>query len=186
MGAALGLGRAGGIIISGLHPVSPFRAAGFAVGDVITAVDGAPVNTPAEMVYRMSVAGTGLSVPVTRVRAGAAAEVPVALIPAPDTPPRAPIELSERSLLPGLALARVNPAVIAEMNLPLEAQGVVVTEAGRTAARIGLRRGDVLIEINGVAPESPADAAALFDGRVRRFEVIVQRADRRAVLRFRA
>ena len=59
MAGPLGLDRPGGIIVSGLHPASPFLEAGLDVGDVIVAVDGQPVNTPNEMVYRMSVAGLG-------------------------------------------------------------------------------------------------------------------------------
>ncbi|MBD3666021.1 trypsin-like peptidase domain-containing protein [Sulfitobacter sp. TSTF-M16] len=186
MVGTLGLDRAGGIIVSGLHAVSPFLEAGFEVGDVITAVGGAPVNTPAEMVYRMSVAGTGLSVPVTRVRGGAATDVQVALIPAPDMPPRDLVTLPDRSLFPALRVARINPAVISEMNLPLEAQGIVVMDPGPVGPRVGLRRGDVILSVNRVVPQHPDDIVGLFAGQVRRFQLLVLRGDRRISLRFRA
>ena len=185
MAPALGLDRAGGIVISGLHPASPFVDAQFEVGDVITHVNGAEVNTAAEMIYRMSVAGTGLAVPVTRLRDGTQCEVRVPLLAAPDEPPADQTTLPERSLLPGLTVSRVNPAVIAEMNLSLAATGIVVVETGRFSPRIGLRRGDVLLQVNGVEPEHPDDIAALFDGSVRRFDMLVLRGDRRVNLRFR-
>ncbi|MDT8328965.1 MAG: trypsin-like peptidase domain-containing protein, partial [Roseovarius sp.] len=53
MAEGLGLDRPGGIVISLLHPESPFSKAGFQVGDVVVAVDAQPVNTAAEMVFRM-------------------------------------------------------------------------------------------------------------------------------------
>ena len=185
MAAPLGLDRPGGIIVSGLHPVSPFQRAGLAVGDVIVAVNGQPVNTPSEMVYRMSVAGLGKSAEVVLLREGAERSISVDLIAAPDTPSRDTVTLPERSLLPGLTVARINPAVISEMNLPLEAEGVVVTHAGPFGPRVGLRSGDVLLSVNGVEPTHPDEIATLFGGQVRQFEMLVLRGNRRISLRFR-
>lgn len=185
MAATLGLDRSGGIIVSGLHAASPFLEAGLDVGDVILEVGGAAVNTPAEMVYRMSVAGLGRETPVQYLRGGKRFEVQVSLIAAPDDPPRDQIVMTERSLLPGLVLARINPAVISEMNLPLEASGVVVMEAGRFAQQVGLRRGDVIVDINGTEIIAPEEAAELLSGKVRWIEMTLQRGDRRTRLRFR-
>ena len=123
MAAPLGLDRPGGIILSGLHPVSPFLAAGFRVGDVIIAVDGEDVHSPAEMIYRMSVAGLGKQAVITRLRDGAQTDLVVSLIEAPEEPSRDTLVLGDRELLPGLELARINPAVLAELNLSLEISG---------------------------------------------------------------
>ncbi|MDF3384679.1 MULTISPECIES: trypsin-like peptidase domain-containing protein [Sulfitobacter] len=185
MAGPLGLDRPGGIIVSGLHPASPFNGAGLMVGDVIVSVDDQPVNTPAEMIYRMSVAGLGHSARVGVMREGRLQEVTVALIAAPDVPDRAEVTLGARSLLPGLKAARINPAVIAEMNLPLESAGVVVLDAGRFGPRVGLRDGDVVISVNGVAVEDTAALVALLAGQVRRIQMVIQRGDRRMALRFR-
>jgi Do/DeqQ family serine protease len=185
MAVSLGLDRSGGIIVSGMHEASPFRAAGLAVGDVIVAVDGAEVNTPNEMVYRMSVAGLGREVMVTRMRGRVAQDISVALIAAPDDPPRDTRRLGDRSVLPGLTVAQVNPAVLSEMNLPLETSGVVVLDAGPFGARVGLRAGDVVMSVNGVQITQTDEIEALFGGQVRRFEVTLQRGNRRSVLRFR-
>ncbi|MFG6569550.1 trypsin-like peptidase domain-containing protein [Sulfitobacter sp. 1A13679] len=185
MAGPLGLDRPGGIIVSGLHPASPFNGAGLKVGDVIVSVDDQPVNTPAEMIYRMSVAGLGHSARVGVMREGRLQEVTVALIAAPDVPDRAEVTLGARSLLPGLKAARINPAVIAEMNLPLESAGVVVLDAGRFGPRVGLSDGDVILSVNGVAVEDTAALAALLSGQVRRIQMVIQRGDRRMALRFR-
>ncbi|MEM7519957.1 MAG: trypsin-like peptidase domain-containing protein [Pseudomonadota bacterium] len=185
MAAPLGLDRPGGIIVSALHPASPFAAAGVRVGDVITHVGGAPVNTPAEMIYRMRVEGMGARAAVDLVREGGTARVDVRLIVAPDTPPRDTVTLGARSLLPGLTLERVNPSVLAELNLPLEAAGVAVIEQGAYAARVGLRRGDVILAINGIDVSHPTEVETVLGGQVRRIQMVVLRGNRRTLLRFR-
>ncbi len=184
MAGPLGLDRPGGIIVSGLHPASPFLAAGLEVGDVITAVDGAPVNTPAEMIYRMSVAGLGREAEVTRVQEGQEGTLTVSLIAAPDTPARDEITLGQRSKLPGLRMVRINPAVLSELNLPLQSEGVAVLNPG-VAARVGLRAGDVVLAINGVEVGHPDDVVAVLAGQLRRVEMVVRRGARQTVLRFR-
>ncbi|SFD59786.1 Do/DeqQ family serine protease [Sulfitobacter brevis] len=185
MAAPLGLDRAGGIIVSGLHAASPFRTAGLQVGDVIIAVDGQPVHTPAEMVYRMSVAGLGRAAEIAYLRNGASGTMQVDLIAAPDQPPRDLRTFSDRSVLPGLVLSRINPAVISEMNLPLETMGVVVAEAGPLAPRIGIRSGDVILAVNGVEVTHPDQVGRLLNSRQKRVQMMIQRGDRRLSLRFR-
>ncbi|MEM8577980.1 MAG: trypsin-like peptidase domain-containing protein [Pseudomonadota bacterium] len=185
MAGALGLEVARGIVISALHPASPFLEAGFAVGDIITAVDGDPVNTPAEMVYRMSVVGMGETSAVTRVRDGAAREVQVRLLVAPDSPDRQETTFEPPFPLHGLTLARINPAVLAELNLPIMATGTVVTAASGPARRAGLRPGDVIEVVNGRAITVPADFAPAIEAGGRRQTIGVLRGDRRVGLRFR-
>ncbi|TMM49441.1 trypsin-like peptidase domain-containing protein [Sulfitobacter sabulilitoris] len=185
MAAAFGLDRPGGIIVSGLHAESPFARAGFAVGDVITAVNGQPVNTPSEMVYRMSVTGLGKTAQITRLRDGAASDVGVPLMAAPEEPPRAILQMNNRTLFPGLTLSRVNPGVIAEFNLPLDAAGVLVLDPGALAGRIGLRSGDVITTVNGVTVDDPRRVAQAFDGRIRAFGLTVLRGARQITLQFR-
>ena len=51
--------------------------------------------------------------------------------------------------MPGLTVLNVNPAVLAEFNLPLGAEGVVVENPGPYGARFGMRPGDVILSING-------------------------------------
>jgi S1-C subfamily serine protease len=116
---------------------------------VILTVDGHPVNTPAEMVFRMSVAGLGKVAQVTSLRDGVQQTVAVELRSAPETPPRAPVRLDENAPLPGLTVLNVNPAVLAEFNLPLGTEGVVVENPGPYGARFGMRPGDVILSING-------------------------------------
>ncbi|HBR70070.1 MAG TPA: serine protease, partial [Rhodospirillaceae bacterium] len=46
--ASLGLGKPGGALISRLHPASPLKKAGLAVGDVVTSFNGKAIRDPSE------------------------------------------------------------------------------------------------------------------------------------------
>lgn len=185
MADALGFERPGGIVISGIHPRSPFTETDIRAGDVITHVNGDEVNTPAEMVYRMSVIGLGKTALVTRRRGDDVMDEQVDLVIAPDDPPRETLQLSSREVLEGMSVLRINPAVIAEYNLPLEVEGVFVAETGRLGRRAGFRAGDVILEINDEPVIRPSDVAEALALRSARYTVIVQRRNRRISLQFR-
>ena len=185
MAEGLGLDRPGGVVISQLHPQSSFLDAGFQPGDVITAVDGQAVNTPAEMIYRMSVAGIGTEAVIGHVRQGQAAEVSVSLIAAPEMPPRTQLVTGRRSALPGMTLSTVNPAVISEFGLSLNARGVVVEDPGQVGLRAGLRKGDILRLVNEIPVVDSAGAAQLLEEASRRLFLDVQRGTQRLSMRFR-
>lgn len=121
---------------------------------------------------------------MTRLRDGAEDELTVALIPPPDSPPREEITLPEGASLPGLTLARINPAVLAELNLPIASDGVVVLDEGQIGRRVGLRRGDVLQRIDRQDIETPAQAAAILSEARRGTTVRAVRGNSRIVLRF--
>lgn len=185
MAETFGLDRPGGIIISGLHKESPFNLADFTVGDVITAVDGQQVNTPSEMVFRMSVAGLGNTSQVTRVRDGTAVDVPVHLMSAPDLPSRNLTTLDDAAILAGLLLARINPAVISEFNLPLNATGVVVINPGPIGVRVGVKLGDVIEAVGGETMKTPQDVSDALKASGRTVQMDVIRGVSRVQLRFR-
>ncbi len=182
---ALGLSRPEGVVIVQLHPQSSFRAAGLQAGDVITAVDGQPVNTPAEMIFRMSVRGVGTRARIGYIRDGEAAETQVDLISPPDDPPRAQLVTGRRAAIPGMTLSTINPAVIVEHDLPLTARGVVVDDPGPVGLRAGLRRGDILRLINDQPVSDTAQAETLLEGARRWLFLDVERAGRRLSMRFR-
>ena len=84
-----------------------------------------------------------------------------------------------------MVLSTVNPAVIAEHGLPLTAEGAIVEDPGRIGARAGLRRGDILRDINDVAVPDSATAEALLAEGGRFLNLGVQRGTRRLTMRFR-
>ncbi|AHC99506.1 trypsin-like peptidase domain-containing protein [Leisingera methylohalidivorans] len=185
LAASLAMELPEGMVISDLHRESPFAKAGFRVGDVITHVDGEVVNSPSEMVFRMSVAGLGDMSAITRLRGGEREEIEVAMITAPDQPPANPVQLDENTALPGLTVARINPQVISRLGLPLSAEGVVVTDPGPYAGRGGVQAGDQLLAVNGQAVASTGDVYAILAGSTRWIQMDLQRRGRHVSLRFR-
>ncbi|MEC7298002.1 MAG: trypsin-like peptidase domain-containing protein [Pseudomonadota bacterium] len=185
MAETLGMDRPGGVIISELHPQSPFRAAGLEVGDVVTAVDGMAVNTPPEMIYRMSVAGLGEKADVTFQRRGREKRARVDMLNAPEDPPRDGLVTDRRTAIPGLAVQTLNPAVVAEMGLPTGLEGVVITDPGALGARVGLRPGDVVQQINGIDIQTTAELEEALTDVGRRLDLGLIRGGQGMTLRLR-
>lgn len=185
MAETLGMDRPGGVIISELHPQSPFRAAGLEVGDVVTAVDGMAVNTPPEMLYRMSVAGLGERADVTFQRRGREKRARVDMLNAPEDPPRDGLVTDRRTAIPGLAVQTLNPAVVAEMGLPTGLEGVVITDPGALGARVGLRSGDVVQQVNGIDIQTTAELEEALTDVGRRLDLGLIRGGQGMTLRLR-
>ena len=182
---ALGLAMPQGVLLSDLHPQSPFGLAGLGSGDVVLTVGGQEVNTPQEMNYRLAILGVGASAPVTYHHDGEADSTTLTLITAPDDPPREAVTIRDDVVLRGLSVSRINPAVISELGLPLSANGVVVTDATDYAARAGLAAGDIITAINGTDITSPADVTTAAQDQTRRWEVDILRQGQPMRLRFR-
>ena len=181
----LGVDRTAGMVITALHELSPFRAAGFKVGDVVAAVQGQAVTTPAEMQYRLSVAGIGTNADVTRVNSKGRNDISVELAAAPEKPLRKITEFDQRDFFPGLIISSINPAVQAEMQLPWDSKGFVVLDPGPLALRIGLKAGDVIREVNGRQLQTGDDIDEFLRQNSRSGAILVQRGSRQIMLRFR-
>ena len=181
---ALGMDRPEGVMITAIHPQSPLAAVGLAEGDVVLSLGGAAVNTPQEFLFRLSVLGPGPQ-PLRFLQDGAAQEVAVTLGPAPDSPDRMQVTVAEDVILRGATLARINPAVIAELHLPLDAQGVVLLDAQDIAREVGLQPGDILLAINGQPVATPDQALAAARERLRRWQIDLLRGGQALRLRFR-
>ena len=181
----LGLSRPEGVILTALHPISPLAAAGLRVGDVVISVAGQPVNTPPEMLFRMSVQGLGRQVEMVYLRDGKPMSARVDLIEAPDEPPRDVQVLSDRDILAGMEVARINPSVLSEFGLPLNKEGVVVLNPGRLGRRVGLQTGDVLRQIDRTPITRPEDVGSALRRAAPNVAIEAERGGQRVILRFR-
>lgn len=180
-----GLSVPEGVVISQMHDASPFRAAGLAIGDIILAVDGQSVNSPAEMLFRMSVRPVGETIMVDVLTGGDAEQREVALIEAPDMPDR-DTRVVAGGTLAGLEVSNINPAVQSELRLPTSIDsGIVVTRVPNALGRVGLRPGDVLSQINGETIESTSDVEDLSGERSRSWRIDGLRGGQRFSYRFR-
>jgi Do/DeqQ family serine protease len=185
LAASLGMEIPEGMVISELHPKSPFAKAGFEVGDVITEVDGEVVNSPSEMVFRMSVAGLGDTSEVVRLRGDVSEVLLVEMFVAPNDPPARSLVLNENSALPGLTVGLINPVAIVRLQLPLSATGIAVLDPGPFAGRAGVRAGDILLAINGDEVLTEQDVPRLLEEAGRRLQLDLNRRGQRVSLRMR-
>ena len=174
-----------GVVVLELHPASPLVAAGLMPGDIVLSVDGAPVNSAPEMMFRLTALGLGQRAELEVRRNGTQWTAAIDLIAAPEEPPRASREVTTASALRGLRVESVNPAVIVERGLPLAAQGVVVAGLRDIAARTGLQPGDIILQINGTRIDTTADVLRMAETGARNWQVEVLRDGRRVTLRFR-
>ncbi len=182
---ALGLEVPQGVLISALHPLSPFVAAGLEIGDVVIAIGGLPVDGGPEMLFRLLTLGIGAETEVRFIREGRVSAATVRLDVAPEDPPRETVRIRARGVLDGLQVANINPAVIEELRLPFDSRGVVVTGIDGPALRTGLARGDILLRINGLSLAQTRDIERILQARVPGWEIEFQRGAQRAVIRLR-
>lgn len=185
MAEALGLDRPDGVVLSEIHPDSAFALAGLQAGDVVLTLDGAPTNTPQEMIFRLAARGIGETVTVGYLSKGKITSADVTLIGPPEIPPRAPVSITGNRALRGLSVSQINPAVQSELDLPTGQTGVAVTAVEDLAARVGLQVGDIILGVNGRKIETTADLAAAAEDRSRRWTLDLLRQGRAIRLQFR-
>ncbi len=147
---SLGFARPEGALIASLHPKSPLALAGLKRGDVILALDGKPVENAKELSYRVATAQVGSSAIVEYQRGSERRETRIQLIAAPETTARDETLLEGNTPFTGLVVANLSPAVADELGLPSGSTGVVAADVKGGPARRLFRKGDVILEVNGV------------------------------------
>ena len=184
MAASLNLPAMSGMIISELHELSPFLKVGIGVGDIITKVDGLDINSPAEMLYRMSVAGIGTKVDISYLSKSITRTKKVDLVEMPNSNVE-DIVLGPKFIFPGLHVSELTPEFQSKFGLSFSSKGLIVLDPGRIAVRLGLRSGDLLQEINGKSVETIEDAISAIGSIKSNGSITISRSGRRIALRFR-
>ncbi|MCI0624706.1 MAG: Do family serine endopeptidase [Acidobacteria bacterium] len=163
---SFGLTETGGALVGDVSPDSPAARAGVERGDIITAVDGEPVIDSRRLSLRISQAAPETTVRLKVFRDGKEREVSVKLgeMPAEAQRPGASREGDRSGALQGVAVEELTPQVARQLDLPTGTRGVVVTEVrSGAAADAGLRRGDVIQEVN----RKPVASVAEFEQATR-------------------
>jgi len=171
---ALEVGRTHGALIEEVFEGSPAAGAGLERGDVIVAVDGEEVQDSADVVYRVSSHAAGERIQIGIVRKGKDRRVNVQT-----GERRQGLAASNRFGLEtedyeaeaiqiidgryGMNLQAVTPEINASLDRDPDAGGVVVVEVitSSPAARAGLGRGDVIIDVDGQGVNSPDDVGRI-------------------------
>ena len=159
---SLGMDAPQGALVTRVTESSPAQRIGIEVGDVILAFDSHPLESEAAFGYRLATKQIGETAHLTLLRDGEemALDLPLETEPAP--PPDALVVIEGRTRFAGATAATLSPGLIDEFNLPEDARGVLITrvEVGSLADSLGLRPGDVIINVNG---EDLSDAATFRD-----------------------
>ena len=184
MAASLGLPAMSGMIISELHELSPFSLAGIQVGDIITKVDGLDINSPEEMLYRMSVGGIGTTVDVSYFSQGIMKSSQIDLVGMPNVEAEQ-VTLGPKFIFLDLHISELTPEFQSKFGLSFSSKGLVVLDPGRIAGRLGLRSGDLLQEINGKSVETVDEAMSSIGSLKGTGSITIRRSGRRISLRFR-
>ena len=184
MAASLGLPAMSGMIISELHELSPFSLAGIQVGDIITKVDGLDINSPEEMLYRMSVVGIGTTVDVSYFSQSIIKSLKIDLVEMPNVKAEQ-VTLGPKFIFLDLHISELTPEFQSKFGLSFSSKGLVVLDPGRIAGRLGLRSGDLLQEINGKSVETVDEAMSSIGSLKGTGSITIRRSGRRISLRFR-
>src|SRR5690606_11958222 len=104
----------------------------------------------------------------------------LALEAAPETTPRDELEVGGFSPFTGAKVLNLSPAVAEELAYRGKAEGVIVgaVESGSLADDAGLRRGDVVLEVNGAAISSTRQLAEMSETGERYWRVVIERNGR--------
>ena len=157
---ALGIEALRGAVVVSVEPGTPAEAAGLAPGDVILAVDGAPVEDSAELRSRVGVQPPGAEVEIGYLRDGERRRAALRLAP---SEPKGPAAAGPAAAaLDGVRLAPLVPGLPGHG----EVEGVAVLEvaADSVAARAGLRPGDVITAVNRRPVRTPRGVARALAG----------------------
>ncbi|WP_099866877.1 DegQ family serine endoprotease [Pararhizobium haloflavum] len=154
---AVGAQRISGALVNEVVDDGPAARAGLRPGDIVTAVNGRPVEHPDALGYRLATAGIGQTVELALLSQGERRTISIAL--------EAPPEIEEQRIegdnpFAGAVVADLTRQLAQRLRLPEPRGGVIVLDVDRRApaAQYGLRPGDVIVAVNG---ESVGDVDGL-------------------------
>ncbi len=166
---SLGIERNRGELIASVEPGQAADRAGIRQGDVVISVGGQPVTPDQTLSYLVSNSDIGGRLPIELIRNGRRQTVTVQVGERPpeeqlaaqlggngeefgtETDERGQKEAAAASL--GLAVQPLTPAIARQLSIPQTTRGVVIAgvDQASDAATKGLRRGDVIVSLNGRA-----------------------------------
>jgi serine protease Do len=181
---SLGLKEASGAMVAGVNDGGPADRAKVQNGDIILSFNGQPVKEMRSLPLIVAQTEIGKTVPLVVWRNGkeVTLEAVVGELPpeqklaSADTPAKpAQTETLELSGL-GMKLAPITPAARDKYKLGTDQKGVLITgvESGTPAGDRGLKPGDVIVEVQQEAVNSPAEVQSRVDA--------VRKSNRKSVL----
>ncbi|MBI5026201.1 MAG: DegQ family serine endoprotease [Nitrospirae bacterium] len=153
LGREFGLKSLKGALVSEVFRGSPAEKAGVRRGDVILEFNGKTIEDVGYLRNMVAQTSPGSSIKIKIIRDGKTinVEATIAELPKEVSEVKPDVEeASKESALVGLHIMDITQEVVKQLRLPRGEQGVVIirVEPGSPAEEIGLKRGDVIQEIN--------------------------------------
>jgi serine protease Do len=171
MSKALNLDKMQGALVGDVTPKGPAKDAGVQRGDVITAINGNTVNDSNELRNTISMMQPGQTVKLTINRNGSTKDIDVKLGELPLSKEEAANgsdNSSSKESMKGITVETLDSDTAQQLQLPESTKGVVVTgvDPSSPAADAGLRKGDVIQEVN----HQPVKSASEFNSAMSKAE----------------
>jgi serine protease Do len=171
---SLNLGTARGALIAGVDEKGPAKPAGLMAGDVIVKFDGKEVKESRDLPRLVASMAVGKQVDVVVIRGGKEVTKTVTLGRLEDGEKKTAALTTDNDDSPkmdavtkalGMEFSGLSDEARKTFKIKDSVKGVIVTsvEPGSAAAERGLRRGDVVEEVNHQAVERPGDVSKAID-----------------------
>lgn len=173
LAASFKLSEPRGALAAQVEAGSPAERAGLKRGDVITAINGTSVTDTNSLRNRIAATQPGEQVSLTVLRNGAEQKIQATLGERPTqiarnedgTPRGAEDNATPETNKLGLAVEPLTPELARQLEVKQGAQGLVVSEVApdSPAADAGLRKGDIIEEVNGQQVRAASDIRTAID-----------------------
>jgi S1-C subfamily serine protease len=150
MAEAVGLSHPTGVMVNQIYPGGPAESAGLKRGDIITAINGKPVDDPGSLRFRLATLPIGGQATLDVVRDRQPLQLRVSLVAPPENPPAQKTLLTGEQPLAGATVANLSPALAEQLQIETDWRGVIIVQIrrGSPADRLGLQEGDLILKVN--------------------------------------
>jgi Do/DeqQ family serine protease len=145
-----------GVMIAGVEPGGPAAKSGLREGDVVVRINNRPCDSPAQLRNAVAAGGVGKPVQMDIIRGGKRQTVSVVLgeVPSDQAPVVAQRGSQSGAAKLGIQVVPLDRSARVKFEIPRDVtHGVVVVgvDRGSVADQIGLRAGDVVLQVNRIA-----------------------------------
>ncbi|HET7438263.1 MAG TPA: DegQ family serine endoprotease [Nitrospira sp.] len=150
-----GLSDTKGVLVSDVMDDSPAKKAGFERADVITEYDGKPMDSPTHLRNAVAQTPIGRKVPIKLIRDKKTKTIDVTIVEQPKSLGQSGSEDNGESTAPtgvlsDLDVRELNEELASRYGIKTTERGVVIVRVkpGSTAEDVGVREGDIVLEVN--------------------------------------